>query len=79
MHDTIVTGKISECNQPNILSQFSVGCDDLFPRAVVEQAQITSGDGVSRLFEEINEMSPNIAAMASDKNFHNLLLANPET
>ena len=48
MHDAIVSGKVSERDQPNILSQFAVGWNDLFPRAAVEQAEIASSDGVAR-------------------------------
>jgi hypothetical protein len=77
MHDTIVAGKIRYRDHPNIFSQFSVDRNDLLPCTVIEQAQIASGDGVASLLEEINEMSPDIATMTGDENFHALLLANP--
>jgi hypothetical protein len=74
-----VTGKVSERDQPNVFAQFSVSWNDFLPRTPVEQAQITSGDGMASLLEEINEMSPYIAAMTGDENFHALLLATPAT
>jgi hypothetical protein len=79
MHDTIVTSEISERNQPNILSEFPVGRNDILPPTAVEYPQIKSGNGVASLLEEVNEMSPDIAAMTSDENFHALFHANLKT
>ena len=70
MHDTVVTGEIVKRDQPNVLTQFAVGRNDLFPRTTVEQAEIASGDGVAGLLEQIHKMGADIASMTGDENFH---------
>jgi hypothetical protein len=70
MHHTIVAGKIRERDQSNIFTQFSVGRNDFFPPAIVEQAKIASGDSVPSPLEEVHKMSPDITAVTGDENFH---------
>jgi hypothetical protein len=70
MHHTIVTSEIGGRDHPNIFSQLSISWNDLLPTTMVEQPEIKSGDGVAALLEEVNKMSPNVASVSGDENFH---------
>ena len=70
----VMAAEIGGRDQPNIFSQFSIGRNDLFPRAVVEHPEIKPGNRMAGLFKEINQMSPDIPAMAHDEDFHDFFL-----
>src|SRR5580658_10176198 len=70
MHDAIATIKIVRVDLTNILHQFSISCDQRLPVATLDKTNITANEGVTLLFQDINQMGPDKATMTSSKNLH---------
>jgi hypothetical protein len=74
MHDRIATLKVLAVDVADVLAQVLVGVGHRFPGAPVKQANVAAYNRVPLLLQEIDQMRSDIAAMASDENFHVLFL-----
>ena len=54
----------------DVLDQSAVGLDHRLPVAALEQPEVAADDGVALLLEQVDQMGPDVALMASDKDFH---------
>ena len=45
----------------HVLGQISVGLDERFPRAALEEVEVTAGDEVAILLEQVDQLSSDVA------------------
>jgi hypothetical protein len=70
VHHTLVALEVVDGDVADVLAQIPVCGSDPFPGAVLEQAQIASGDTVAGLLQQVHKVGADIAFMACDKDFH---------
>ena len=59
----------------DVLDELPVGLDHGLPVAALEETEVATDDGVAFLLQQVDQVSPDVASMAGDKDFHGVLLA----
>jgi hypothetical protein len=75
VHNAVAPVEVSGINLTDVLDQLSVGLDEGFPVAALEQVKITTDDRVALLLEDVDQVGPDVTAMTCGENFHGLLAA----
>ena len=75
MHDAVAPVEVSGVNLADVFDQLPVGLDQGLPVAALEQVEIAADDGVALLLEDVDQVCPDVTAMACGENVHGLLAA----
>ena len=57
-------------DRADVLDQLNVGLDQRLPVAALEELEVAADDGMTFLFQDVNQVSPDEATMACNENFH---------
>ena len=74
MHDAVATVQVPGVDLADVLDQLTVGLDEGLPVAALEEVEVAADDGVAFLLEDVDQVGPDVTAMACGENFHGLSL-----
>ena len=74
MHDAVAAVQVPGVDLADILDQLPVGYDEGLPVAAFEKVDVAADDGVAFLLEDVDQVGPDVTAMACGENFHDLSL-----
>ena len=73
VHDAVAPVQVSGVDLADVFDQLPVGLDEGFPVAALEQVEVAADDGVALLLEDVDQVGPDVTAMACGENVHDLV------